>query len=226
MAGFVRPLGGQWRSSLLAAADALGVPNDGALQEAIDAAAAGATDGRPAPFAPAQVFALIRRALTPNAGRPPLSGRGGEGELIAAWLADFVLAQRLKWPFALPLLAAPQFPGGGRRAGGDLAHGAETARIQFGYARAAAQACDLAAELGRRAQKLQDAAPKLGAKGAPATLQALLDEDSLSASGWDLHPLESAAFSRRTRGAVIPCRFQVQLGPCEEFNPDMENSSL
>ena len=107
-----------------------------------------------------------RRALTSGAGRPALGGRGGEGDLLAAWLADCVLAQRLKWPFALPLLAAPLFAGGGRRVGGDLADGAEGA-IVFAYAKAAAGACDLSAELGRRAQKLQNAAPKLRAKGAP-----------------------------------------------------------
>ena len=52
----------------------------------------------------------------------------------------------------------------------------------FAYAKAAARACDLSAELGRRAQMLQDVAPKLRAKGAPAALAALLDDDSLSAS--------------------------------------------
>ena len=92
-----------------------------------------------------------------------------------------MLAQRLKWPFALPLLAAPLFAGAGRRAAGDGADGAEGA-IVFAYAKAAARACDLSAELGRRAQKLMAAQPKLRAKGAPAALQALLDEDSLSAS--------------------------------------------
>jgi len=92
-----------------------------------------------------------------------------------------VLAQRLKWPFALPLLAAPLFAGGGRRVGGDVTDGAEGA-IVFAYAKAAVRACDLSAELGRRAQELQDAAPKLRAKGAGAAVQALLDEDSLAAS--------------------------------------------
>ena len=52
----------------------------------------------------------------------------------------------------------------------------------FAYAKAAARACDLSAELGRRAQKLQAAQPKLRAKGAGAALEALLDDDSLSAS--------------------------------------------
>src|SRR5271166_6275528 len=132
---------GHWRQSFAAAAAALRVPHDEALQEAIDAAEAGAAGGRPAPFAAAQVFGLARRALTPNAGRHSLGGRGGEGELIAAWLADAVLAQRLKWPFALPLLAAPLFSGAEGRAAGD-ADGAEGAII-FAYAKGAGGACDL-----------------------------------------------------------------------------------
>src|SRR5271166_1959035 len=172
---------GQWRSSFRAAAEVLGVPHDEALQAAIDAAEACAGGDRPAPFAAAQVFGLARRALRSKAGRQSLGGRGGEGELLAAWLADSVLAQRLRWPFALPLLAAPLFAGAARHAGGDVADGAEGA-IVFAYARAAAQAVDLSAELGRRAQRLLAVQSKLRAKGAPAALQALLGDDSLSAS--------------------------------------------
>jgi len=172
---------GHWRLSFEAAAEVLGVRQDEALQEAIDAAEGCAGRNRPAPFAAAQVFALTRRDLAPGAGRPSPGGRGGEGELLAAWLADAVLAQRLRWPFALPLRAAPLFAGGGRPAARDVAHDAETT-IVFAYAKAAARACELSAELGRRAQKLLEAAPKLRAKGAGAALAALLDEDSLSAS--------------------------------------------
>ncbi len=86
---------GHWRQSFAAAAEVLGVPHNEALQEAIDAAEAGAGDKRPAPFAAAQVFGLARRALTRGPRRQSLGGRGGEGELLAAWLADCVLAQRL-----------------------------------------------------------------------------------------------------------------------------------
>ena len=68
-----------------------------------------------------------------------------------------------------------------RRASGQFADRAEGA-VVFAAARGAARACDLSAELGRRAQRLQDAAAKLRAKGAPAALAALLDDDSLSAS--------------------------------------------
>ncbi|MGP8170650.1 DUF1403 family protein [Rhodoblastus sp.] len=171
----------QWRSSLAAAAEVLGVPHDGALEEALEAAEACAASARPAPFAAARAFALARRALTSSAGRPS-AGRGGEGELLAAWLADAVLAQRLNWPFALPLLAAPLFAGGGRRLGGDVADGAETAHVVFAYAKSAAGAVDLAGDLARRAEKLETVAPKLRAKGAGAALRALLDEDCLAAS--------------------------------------------
>src|SRR5271163_1943501 len=69
----------------------------------------------------------------------------------------------------------------GRRAPTD-SDGAETTRILFAWAKGAAHACDLAAELRRRAQKLAEAAPKLRAKGAGAALQALLDQDSLAAA--------------------------------------------
>jgi Fic family protein len=77
--------------------------------------------------------------------------------------------------------AQPLFASAGRRAPTD-SDGAETTRILFAWAKAAAHACDLAAELRRRAQKLAEAAPKLRAKGAKAALQALLAEDSLAAA--------------------------------------------
>jgi Protein of unknown function (DUF1403) len=168
---------GQWRSALAVAAERLQIPSDAALPAAIAAAEAGVASPRPAPFAAARAHELARRALTPAAGRAGAT----ESELLAAWLADSVLAQRLKWPFALPLLAAPLFASAGRRAPTD-SDGAETTRILFAWAKGAAQACDLAAELRRRAQKLAEAAPKLRAKGAKAALQALLDQDSLAAA--------------------------------------------
>src|SRR5271165_1812644 len=173
----------QWRSSLAAAAGVLGVPHDEALEEALEAAEACAASARPAPFAAARAFALARRALTSSAGRPS-AGRGGEGEVLAAWLADAVLAQRLNWPFALPLLAAASFPGAGRRDGGpeNPANGGETKRVVFAYVKAAAGAVDLAGDLVRQAEKLEKAGPKLRAKGASAALRALLDEDCLAAS--------------------------------------------
>ncbi len=174
----------QWRSSLATAAGVLGVPRGEALEEALEAAEACAASARPAPFAAARVFALARRPLTSDAGRESRGGRGGEGELLAAWLADAVLAQRLNWPFTLPLLAAALVPRAGRRRGSldDPPDGGETARVVIAYAKAAAGGVDLAGDLARRAEKLEKVAPKLRAKGAGAALRALLDEDCLAAS--------------------------------------------
>jgi Protein of unknown function (DUF1403) len=173
---------GHWRSAVVIAAQILLVPQDEAFQEAVTAAEVCAGGAKLAPFAAARAFGLACRALTPVVGRQSLAGRGGEGELLAAWLADSVLAQKLNWPVALPLLTATLFSSAGRRERGDFDDGAETARILSAYAKAAAGACDLSAELGRRAKKLLEAQPKLRAKGARAALQALLDDDSLSAA--------------------------------------------
>ena len=165
---------GQWRSAIAGAAELLQIPSDEALQAAISAAEACVASPRLAPFAAARTFELASRALAQ-------ADRGGAGELLAGWLANAVLAQKLNWPFALPLLAAPLFSSAGRRATTD-SDGAETTRILFAWANGAAHACDLAAELRRRAQKLAEVAPKLRAKGAAAALQALLDQDLLAAA--------------------------------------------
>ena len=166
---------GRWRSQIERAAQALDVPHDEALRAAIEAAAACADGNRLAPFAALRAYRLARAALT--AGKMG----AGEGELLAAGLADMVLALKLKWPFAMPLFGAG-WRGAARQLAGESDAGQGVA-ILMGYARAAADACDLAADLARRAQKLGEAAPKLRAKGAGAALQALLDEDSLSAAG-------------------------------------------
>jgi hypothetical protein len=83
--------------------------------------------------------------------------------------ADRVLAARLGWRTPLPLLAV----GGGRPDEGPTA-------VCAAYARAAASACALSGELAQAAQRLLIAAPKLRAKGAPAAIAALLEDDALS----------------------------------------------
>ncbi len=161
----------QWRSQIERVADALDLPRNGGLQTAIEGAAACADGKRLAPFAAARCRQLARRALAAD------DRTAGEGEFLAAWLADTVLALKLNWPFALPLLVEPLSLV--RREAGEAG---ETTQILFGYARGSAKAADLAAEFSRRAQKLAEAAPKLRAKCAGAALRALLDEDSLSAT--------------------------------------------
>ena len=200
----------RWRTQIERAAEVLQVPRDEALRAAIEAAAACADGGRLAPFAAARCYQLALRALAPA---------GGAGELLAAWVVDAVLACKLKWPFALPLLGAGQCDGGQRdatrRSAGERGAGqrdagqGETADVLFGYARAATQAADLAAEFSRRAQKLAEAAPKLRAKGAGAALQALLDEDWLSAA--------THIFGLSERGARRLFERLVALGAVREL---------
>ncbi|RWC73180.1 MAG: DUF1403 family protein [Mesorhizobium sp.] len=129
---------------------------------------------RSAPFDAAAIAAEVV-AMRPDA------------ELFGWWLADLVLAQRLGWPQPLPLLMAQGFgpsfrteAGGGRRIRpGDKNF--ERA-VCIALVAAAADACRLAAELSRRAEKLLAVAPKLRAKGAGDVIFLLLSEDAVSGS--------------------------------------------
>lgn len=155
-----------WPESFLTAAETLGVKADDA-GELIEAAQEILAAGEPAPFAAARVAASAQQL------RP-------DPQALGLWLADAVLAERLKWPFALPLLAAQlRATGAGRAKVGDNGW---TAACCLAYARAAAAACRLAADLSRRAEKLLLVAPKLRAKQAAAIVAALLDDDALTAS--------------------------------------------
>ncbi|BCM17508.1 DUF1403 family protein [Mesorhizobium sp. J8] len=129
---------------------------------------------RPAPFAAAAIAAHVV-AMRPDA------------ELFAWWLADLVLARDLRWPRPLPLLIARAFgPVFRAEAGG----GARIRPWQKGFERAvcvalvqgAAEACRLAAELSRRAEKLLAVAPQLRAKGAGDVIVLLLNEDAVAGS--------------------------------------------
>ncbi|RWA81169.1 DUF1403 family protein [Mesorhizobium sp.] len=155
--------------------DQLGLPWDGAaLANLCTEIEKLAGLQRPAPFAAAAIAAEIV-ALRPDA------------ELFAWWLADLVLAQRLRWPQPLPLLMAQVFgpsfrteAGGGRR----IRPGDKNFErvLCVALVAAAADACRLAAELSRRAEKLLAVAPKLRAKGAGDVIFLLLSEDAVSGS--------------------------------------------
>lgn len=108
---------------------------------------------------------------------------GGPGQAFGAWLADALLAQRLGWKHAVPLL------------GTELAASSKKTAIRMdadrrkqllaAQAKAALRAIDLSADLARRAEKLLVAAPKLRAKAADTIIDRLLNEDALAASGAD-----------------------------------------
>ncbi|MGX5830020.1 DUF1403 family protein [Mesorhizobium sp. 43Arga] len=126
---------------------------------------------RPAPFVAATIAARVV-AMRPDA------------ELFAWWLADLVLAQALHWPRPLSLLMAQAF-GPAFRAGAAGGKRIRPGERDFERAvcgalvQAAAEACRLASEMSRRAEKLLAVVPKLRAKGASEVIFLLLNEDAV-----------------------------------------------
>jgi hypothetical protein len=157
--------------SVLHVAETLQLKMDDALRAAIADVQQLAASGEAAPFAAAQAARVV------VAQRP-------DAEILALWLADAVLAARLKWPLPLPLIAGalvhPSLRSGGHRPYPGDANWTLTCCVAYG--RAAAQACDLFAELGRSSQKLIAVAPRLRAKGAGAVIETLLGEDAVRPS--------------------------------------------
>jgi hypothetical protein len=118
--------------------------------------------------------------------------RSGFGRVLGAWLADALLAQRLGWTHALPLLGIEvtvgSRPDRSRRsatssAGTGIETDLERAKgLLAAQARAALRAIDLSAELGRRADRLLGAAPKLRARASDLVIDRLLSDDAIVAS--------------------------------------------
>lgn len=105
-------------------------------------------------------------------------------QLLGYWLADVVLAQGLRWPLPLPLLAAQIAKTATRSVAGvaDKRPAATDwdALVAVAYGRAATAAVDLAGDLSRRCGTLIALAPKLRAKGATIVVTALLEDDALA----------------------------------------------
>jgi hypothetical protein len=127
-------------------------------------------------------IAAIRAALEAAA----VTRHNPRAEILGLWLADQVLAQRLNWPYALPLLIghlahpALQPPGAARAARPGAADWDRMAGLA--YAQAAAAAADLAGELFRKAQKFVALAPKSRAPAAKTVSRAFLERDAVTAS--------------------------------------------
>jgi hypothetical protein len=102
-------------------------------------------------------------------------------EFLGFWLADVVLAHKLRWPTPLPLLSIGLAQPGSRASEHGRMRG-EYPRMSVAYSHAAVVAVDLHRELARRATALAAAAPRLRAKGAEAVVAALLDEDAIAAA--------------------------------------------
>lgn len=111
----------------------------------------------------------------------------GFGGAFACWLADVLLAQRVGWTHAVPLLgieAALTMRAGSRRPpSAATGAGKEPARnLLAAQARAALRAIDLSMELDRRAHRLLAVAPKLRAKASDTVVEKLLCDDAIVAS--------------------------------------------
>lgn len=136
--------------------------------------------GRPAPFAAAAVAGRVV-AICPDAER------------LAWWCADLALAQSLRWQKPVPLLMAQVFSPAFFRVDGAVGIRDSRRKIRPGaeqferavclaVAQGAAEACRLAAEISRRAERLAAITPKLRAKGAGDVVKKLLDDDAVSGS--------------------------------------------
>jgi hypothetical protein len=118
--------------------------------------------------------------------------RYGFGRAAGAWLADALVAQRLGWTHAVPLLGAEVIAGLGaprpRRSGTIPAaasiedEGVRAKSLLAAQARAALRSVDLSAELGRRSERLLAVAPKLRARASDLVVERLLSDDAIVAS--------------------------------------------
>lgn len=132
-----------------------------------------ATSSRPAPLLAAELAAELYRA------RP-------DAELLAFWLADALLAKKHRWPVSVPLLMGQVNSvafkiGEGRRRVRPGGEGWGRA-VLVAYCMAAAEACDVGADLAGRAAHLVEVSPKLRAKGAGEVVKLLLDDDAVPPS--------------------------------------------
>lgn len=105
-------------------------------------------------------------------------------EPLAWWMADLVLAQRMRWPFPLPILAtqihSPLLRYGNQRVRARPGGEGFGRACLIAAAAGAAEACTLAAKMAIQARRLEAVAPKLRAKGASEVVRLLLADDAVS----------------------------------------------
>lgn len=156
---------------LTATVGRLGLRWSDELEPLIERVAALGRSSEPAPIAAAAIITEVM-ALRSDA------------ELLGWWLADQVMALKLRWPLPMPLLV------GQARSTVFREQGGRSRRVRPGeegfergvcvaLAQAATEACRLAADIAPRAARLEAARPKLRAKGAGEAIQRLFDDDAV-----------------------------------------------
>ncbi|MGK6314717.1 DUF1403 family protein [Neorhizobium sp. DT-125] len=157
--------------TLQSIAGLLGIRWDEALTSLADAFDDLRLGGRAAPFAAADIIA---KAFSIHP----------EAEMLGWWLADMLVADKLRWSVPVPLMMGQRFSAVFRGAGGrgrirPGEEGFERA-ICLALAQAATEASRLAAEIARRAERLAAVTPKLRSKGAGDVIRLLLSEDAIA----------------------------------------------
>lgn len=118
--------------------------------------------------------------------------RRGLPRTVGCWFADAMLAQRLGWTHAVPLLGGEAAGANGSRRprrpatilppNGIEADPERTKTLLAAQARAALRAIDQSADLERRADRLIAVAPKLRARASGLVVERLLSDDAIVAS--------------------------------------------
>ena len=164
-----RPIGSKVLEELAAQ---IGLRREG-LSEIADLFDAALQSGRAAPFAAAALVANI------CAARP-------DAEILAWWLADRLLAEKLGWDFGMPLLMGERYGAAFKTIGGRgrVRPGEQgfTRAVCLALVAGTVEALRKANDIGRRAGTLLAMAPKVRTKGAGVVIQKLLDEDAVAAA--------------------------------------------
>jgi hypothetical protein len=145
--------------------------------------------------------------------------RRGLPRIVGSWFADALLAQRLGWTHAVPLLGGEAAGANGssqpRRPTGVVATSVEAVperakTLLAAQARAVLRAVDLSADIERRADRLIAVAPGLRARGADVVVDRLLSDDAIIASA------KIAAMSDRSLRRLF--ERLVELGAVRELS--------